>query len=160
MVRRFGAAYMVRVPSAVCSANSWIRAVCATASCATAVRRPSASAPSRTRWTVAVRYPAPANDCRRGIANFTARPGTARAASATSTWCALGRTLLPNAPPTCGDTTSTRSGDRPSTDAMTCRVRDAPCVESYRVRPPSRPQRAIVECGSIGTWYCSGVVYV
>jgi hypothetical protein len=55
VVRRFGAAYIVRLGTAVCSANSLIREVWETASIATAASLPSASHPSRTRWIVGVR---------------------------------------------------------------------------------------------------------
>ena len=48
-VRRFGAAYITRVHTAVCSANSRTVEVCSTTSCEIAVRLPSALAPSRSR---------------------------------------------------------------------------------------------------------------
>ena len=54
-VRRLGAAYIQREQIAVCSANSCTVEVCSTASWAIACSRPSASAPSRTRWMVGVR---------------------------------------------------------------------------------------------------------
>jgi hypothetical protein len=54
-VRRFGAAYIQREQIAVCSANSFSREVCSEASCEIACSRPSASAPSRSRWIVGVR---------------------------------------------------------------------------------------------------------
>ena len=55
LVRRLGAAYIVRVATAVCSANSRNVELCSKTSCEIAVRRPSASAPRRTRWMVGVR---------------------------------------------------------------------------------------------------------
>jgi hypothetical protein len=54
-VRRAAPAYMLRVTTVVCSANSLIREVCSTASWLIARIRPSTSAPSRTRWNVGVR---------------------------------------------------------------------------------------------------------
>ena len=54
-MRRFGAAYIQREQIAVCSANSFSRDVCSIASWEIACRRPSASAPSRSRWIVGVR---------------------------------------------------------------------------------------------------------
>ena len=55
VVRRFGAAYIIRVTTAVCSANSCTVEVCSTTSWAIAVSRRRASAPSRRRWIVGVR---------------------------------------------------------------------------------------------------------
>ena len=55
VVRRSGAAYMWRVASAVCSANSCTVEVCSNASWPIARSRPSRAAPSRTRWIVGVR---------------------------------------------------------------------------------------------------------
>jgi hypothetical protein len=55
VVRRLGAAYITRLQTAICSAYSLPVEVCSIASWAIAVRRPSASAPSRTRWIVGVR---------------------------------------------------------------------------------------------------------
>jgi hypothetical protein len=55
VVRRFGAAYIIRVGVAVCSAYSRTVEVCSSTSWAIAVRRPSSAAPSRTRWIVGVR---------------------------------------------------------------------------------------------------------
>jgi hypothetical protein len=55
VVRRCSAAYMCRVATAVCSANSLTVPVCSTTSCAIAVSLPSAPAPSRSRWLVGVR---------------------------------------------------------------------------------------------------------
>ena len=55
VVRRFGAAYIIRAGSPVCSANSLIREVCSTTSMAIAVSRPSRPAASRMRWMVGVR---------------------------------------------------------------------------------------------------------
>ena len=55
VVRRFGAAYIMRVATAVCSANSSSVDVCSTTSCAIAVSLPSRSAPRRMRWIVGVR---------------------------------------------------------------------------------------------------------
>ena len=55
LVRMAGVAYMTRVQTAVCSANSVRIAVCSMTSCATATSRPEASAPSATRWMVGVR---------------------------------------------------------------------------------------------------------
>ncbi len=54
-VRRVAAAYIIRLGTAVCSANSRSVEVCSTTSCASAVRRPSGSAPRRSRWIVGVR---------------------------------------------------------------------------------------------------------
>ena len=54
-VRRASAAYMLRVPTVVCSANSLIREVCSSASCTMAVIRPSSVAPRATRCRVGVR---------------------------------------------------------------------------------------------------------
>ena len=54
-VRRFGAAYIIRVASAVCSANSSTVEVCSATSWLTAVSLPSSPAPSRRRWIVGVR---------------------------------------------------------------------------------------------------------
>ena len=54
-VRRSGAAYIMRVASQVCSANSRTVEVCSKASWAIAVSRPSLVAPRRTRWIVGVR---------------------------------------------------------------------------------------------------------
>ena len=67
---------------------------------AIAVRRPSASAPSRILCTVGVRYPTPENICWRVSANFTGRPSTICAASAARMVLACGRPLDPNPPPT------------------------------------------------------------
>ena len=55
VVRRLGAAYIIRVATAVCSANSRTVELCSTTSWTIATRRPSRSAPSRTRWIVGVR---------------------------------------------------------------------------------------------------------
>jgi hypothetical protein len=55
VVRRLGAAYIIRVGTPVCSANSLIFDVCSTTSIAMAARRPSVSAASCTRWMVGVR---------------------------------------------------------------------------------------------------------
>jgi hypothetical protein len=55
VVRRFGAAYIIRVTTAVCSANSFSVEVCSTTSCAIAISFPSRDAPSRRRWIVGVR---------------------------------------------------------------------------------------------------------
>ena len=55
VVLRFGAAYIIRVTTAVCSANSAIVDVCSTTSCAIATSVPSRSAPRRSRWIVGVR---------------------------------------------------------------------------------------------------------
>jgi hypothetical protein len=52
VVRRFGAAYIVREQIAICSAYPLIFAVCWTTSWAIAVSRPSPSAPSWIRWTL------------------------------------------------------------------------------------------------------------
>jgi hypothetical protein len=99
-VCRFGAAYMCRVATVVCSANSNSLEVCSTASWSMAVRVPSRSAASRIRWIVGVRYPTMLNRAWRGRASFTGRP-TTRAPIAAST--ALGRAvpLDPKPPPTC-----------------------------------------------------------
>ena len=48
-VRRFGAAYILREVTAVCSAYSLTAEVCSIASCTIAVSRPSVSAPRRSR---------------------------------------------------------------------------------------------------------------
>ncbi len=55
VVRRLGAAYIMRVATAVCSANSSIVEVCSITSWAIAVSLPSPSAARRTRWIVGVR---------------------------------------------------------------------------------------------------------
>ncbi len=55
VVRRCGAAYIIRAGTAVCSANSLIREVCSTTSTLIAVSRPVRSAPIRMRWMVGVR---------------------------------------------------------------------------------------------------------
>lgn len=55
VVRRFGAAYMTLVTTAVFSANSLSLEVSSTTSCVMAASRPSLSAPSRSRWMVGVR---------------------------------------------------------------------------------------------------------
>ncbi len=55
VVERFGAAYIMRVTTAVCSANSSRVELCSMTSCAIAVSRPSLFAPRRMRWIVGVR---------------------------------------------------------------------------------------------------------
>ena len=54
-VRRAAAAYIIRVASAVCSANSTTVDVCSATSWLTAVSLPSSPAPRRRRWIVGVR---------------------------------------------------------------------------------------------------------
>ncbi len=55
VVRRFGAAYIIRVATAVCSANSRTVEVCSSTSWVMTESRPSRSAPSPIRWIVGVR---------------------------------------------------------------------------------------------------------
>ena len=55
LVCRCGAAYIIRVGVAVCSANSLTRDVCSTTRWSMATRVPSGRAPRRNRDTVAVR---------------------------------------------------------------------------------------------------------
>jgi hypothetical protein len=55
VVRRVGDAYIIRVATAVCSANSLTVELCSTTSWTIACSRPSPSAPSCSRWIVGVR---------------------------------------------------------------------------------------------------------
>ena len=55
VVRRLGAAYIIRVGTPVCSANSLILDVCSTTSMAIALRCPLRSAANCMRWMVGVR---------------------------------------------------------------------------------------------------------
>ena len=54
-VRPLGVAYIIRLTTAVCSANSTSVEVCWTTSCAQRGQPAVRSAPSRTRWRVGVR---------------------------------------------------------------------------------------------------------
>ncbi len=93
---------------------------------------------------------------RRVSDSLTDRPGTARAASTASTDPACSVPLVPNPPPTCGETTVTSSSPIPNNAATWRRASQTACEASNRVRClPS--QRATVECGSIGWWYSIGV---
>ena len=55
VVLRVGDAYIMRVATAVCSANSLTVELCSTTSWTMACSRPSPSAPSCSRWIVGVR---------------------------------------------------------------------------------------------------------
>ena len=129
VVRIAGVPYMTRVLEAVCSANSVRMAVCSITSCVTAVSRPSAVAPSSRCWMVGVRWPVSANICCLVSATLTGR-STARAAMAARMACGRVVPLDPKPPPTCGETTRTRSVSSPSTAAIVSRSADGPWVES------------------------------
>lgn len=64
--------------------------------------------------------------------------------------------LQPKAPPTCSETTVTRSAGSPKREASVERTSPDPWLESYTVRvPASASQWAVAACGSMG-WLCSG----
>ena len=115
-------------------------------------------APSARCCTVAGRCPTVSNISRRESARFTARPGTVRAASTVSTVPACREPLVPKPPPTCGDATSTSSSASPNSPATVSRAPATPCEDSWSTTWSSPSQQAIVACGSIGLWCCTGVV--
>ena len=121
VVLRFGAAYIIRVTTAVCSANSAIVDVCSTTSCAIATSVPSRSAPRRSRWIVGVRYPVTANICWRVTATFAGRPTTCAAIAARITF-GRGVPFEPKPPPTCGEITRTCRCSSPKAFAAVCRT--------------------------------------
>ncbi len=140
VVRRLGAAYIIRVGTAVCSANSLIRDVCSTTSWVIAVSRPSrrrrggcagwsACGSRRARTSAAASAPAsPAGRAR------------ACAASAASTTWACGVPLEPNPPPTCGAITRICSGSRPKDRRQRLRAPSArPASSRTGSASPSRP---------------------
>ena len=157
VVRMAGVAYMTRVQAAVCSANSVRIEVCSTTSCATAVRRPEASAASCRRWMVGVLYPVSSNICWRVSAILTGRPA-ARAARTARMACGRVVPFEPNPPPTCLEMTRTSALGMPRTFAIVSRSADAPWLESNTVSRPPESQAASAACGSIGLLCSTGVV--
>ncbi len=95
------------------------------------------------------------NICCRVTASFTGRP-TWRAHIAARTTCGRGVPFDPNPPPTCGETTCTRSSSIAKTFAIARTTFQAPWLESYSVSP-SPSQTATVACGSIGLLCSVGV---
>ena len=133
-----------RVATAVCSANSLIREVCSTTSWLIAVSRPSASAPSRSRWMVGVRCPTRENICCRVSSSFTGRPGdAARPSRRASLGC--GNAFDPKAPPTYGEMTRTCLGVEPEHLGQVVDDVCGPWLASQRVSesPSQRAHRGV-----------------
>ena len=155
VVRRFGAAYIIRVATAVCSANSRTVEVCSTTSWAIAVRRPSRvgaepHALDRRRAVAGQREHLLARDREldRPPDDLRRERGEDDAAAAACPWSRSRRRRAARSRARC-------SGSRPKTCAsVVARARRAlgrvPDVRS----PPS--QRAIVACGSIGLLWKRG----
>jgi hypothetical protein len=116
---------------------------------------PSRFAPRATRCSVSGRWPFVKKSCLRGSHNFTGR-FTSRAAKTPISTCGHDEPLLPNAPPTNGETTWTFSRGMPKARASVWREAKMFCVESWSVtRSPS--QAATIACASIGLWWWYGV---
>ncbi|CAM5746153.1 hypothetical protein SAFG77S_11857 [Streptomyces afghaniensis] len=77
-VRLWGVAYITRAGTAACSTNSSIREVCVVTSCTREVRRPSASAPSRSRVQGGRTMPATAGRYLQGQRHGDGPPGVPR----------------------------------------------------------------------------------
>ena len=129
VVRRASPAYMLRVPTVVCSANSLIREVCSTASCESAVIRPSRvgaeADPLQGRRAVADE----GEHLLAGQRELHRRPGRLGGQHGEHL-CACGSPFEPNPPPTYGDDDPDRlrveaedAGERAGTPCT-------PCVES------------------------------
>ena len=154
VVRRFGAAYIIRVGhGGLLGELLDPRRSARPRRCAMAASRPSRSAaepdPLDGRACGSRRA---TNICWRVSASFTGRPGSACAAMAARTTLACGVPLEPNPPPTYGQITRTCSASRPKT------VGDAPphavhalggVPQRQRRRRPSHSGRCEA-CGSIG----------
>ena len=159
VVRRLGAAYIIRVATAVCSANSCTVEVCSTTSWAIAVQP-----------AVGVGAEPDPLDRRRAVAgereHLLAREGELdraadlRGAIAARTTCGRGVPFEPKPPPTWGEITRTRRGvETEGLRDRLARRSTRPGSSRTDVRPPPS-QTAIVACGSIGLLCSAGVVYV
>ena len=129
VLKRFAAAYIVRVPVVHGSQNSFSCEVCDQATCSHAVILPSSSAPMRIRWTVGARWPEIGNISRRVSAIFTGRPVSCDAIAAT-TICGRAAPFEPKPPPTFALITRTCSSSRPNDAASASRTPYANWFES------------------------------
>ncbi len=137
---------MTRATPAPGSTNSYTVEVWFSERCSRARSRPSASAPSRTRWTVGLRWPASENIWRLVITTRTGRCRTVAAITAETWWAR--RPLLPKPPPMCSERTRTADSSRENIFASSVWTQVAPWLESITSsRPPSH--RAVAACGSI-----------
>ena len=93
--------------------------------------------------------------CSRVSASFTGRPTALEAATAIQT-CGQASPLLPNAPPTKGDSTRTFSVFSPNRSHSISRTPNTYCEASCTVSL-SPSQAAVVACGSSGLWFSRGV---